>query len=143
MGAYALDWSVFATRVADVLHGRHPWLMRSVHFRVSDAMYIPIQQGSEDVGASVAQFCREAATARAVLWEARRGFNWNDPEIRGQIMEQIERVEAHDAKLRATFADAGDSTPTQRPNHRDLGRALSEACDPLPEDRSGPSRQKH
>ena len=67
-------------------------------------MYILIQQGSEDVGASVAQFCREAAIARAVLWEARRGFNWTDPEIWGQIMEQIERVEAHDTKLRATLA---------------------------------------
>ena len=44
--------------------------MRSVHFRVSDAMYILIQRGSEDVGASVAHFCREAAIARAVLWEA-------------------------------------------------------------------------
>ena len=29
-------------------------LMRSIHFRVSDGMYILIQQGSEDVGASVA-----------------------------------------------------------------------------------------
>jgi hypothetical protein len=55
--------------------------MRSVHFRVSDGMYILIQQGSEDVGASVAHFCREAAIARAVLWEARRGFDWTDPEI--------------------------------------------------------------
>jgi hypothetical protein len=44
--------------------------MRSIHFRVSDGMYILIQQGSEDVGASVAHFCREAAIARAVLWEA-------------------------------------------------------------------------
>ena len=46
----------------------------------------------------MAQFCHEAAIARAVLWEARRGFNWTDPEIWGQIVEQIERVEAHDAK---------------------------------------------
>jgi hypothetical protein len=91
----------------------------------------------------MAQFCREAAIARAVLWEARRGFNWTDPEIWGQIMEQIERVEAHDGQASAPrWPVAGDSTPTLRPNHRDLGRALSEACDPLPEDRSGPSRQK-
>jgi uncharacterized protein (DUF1778 family) len=40
--------------------------MRSVHFRVSDDMYLLIQHGSEDAGASVAHFCREAAIARAV-----------------------------------------------------------------------------
>ena len=76
-----------------------------------------IQQGSEDVGASVAQFCREAAIARAVLWEARRGFNWTDPEVWGQIIkEQIERVEAHDAKLsRHVGPSLGDSTPTLPP----------------------------
>jgi uncharacterized protein (DUF1778 family) len=78
--------------------------MRSVHFRVSDAMYILIQQGGEDVGASVAHFCREAAIARAVLWEARRGFDWTDPEIWAQVMSQIERIEEHDAALRAEQA---------------------------------------
>jgi hypothetical protein len=78
--------------------------MRSIHFRVSDAMYILIQQGSEDVGASVAHFCREAAIARAVLWEARRGFNWTEPEIWGTIMEQIRQIEHHDATLRAELA---------------------------------------
>ena len=67
-------------------------------------MYILIQQGSEDVGASVAHFCREAAIARAVLWEARRGFDWTDPEVWGGIMEQIEQIEQHDAELRATLA---------------------------------------
>jgi uncharacterized protein (DUF1778 family) len=78
--------------------------MRSVHFRVSDEMYILIQQGSEDVGASVAHFCREAAIARAVLWEARRGFDWTDPEVWDQIMEQVKQVEVHDTKLRAELA---------------------------------------
>jgi uncharacterized protein (DUF1778 family) len=78
--------------------------VRSVHFRVSDAMYILIQQGSEDVGASVAHFCREAAIARAVLWEARRGFDWTDPDVWGRIMEQIEQIEQHDAELRAEQA---------------------------------------
>ena len=78
--------------------------MRSVHFRVSDEMYILIQQGSEDVRASVAHFCREAAIARAVLWEARRGSKWTDPAIWDQIMRQIERVELHDARLRAESA---------------------------------------
>lgn len=78
--------------------------MRSVHFRVSDAMYILIQRGSEDVGASVAHFCREAAIARAVLWEARRGFDWTEPEVWDQIMEQLRAVEEHDAKLRAELA---------------------------------------
>jgi uncharacterized protein (DUF1778 family) len=78
--------------------------MRSVHFRVSDGMYILIQQGSEDVGASVAHFCREAAIARAVLWEARRGFDWTDPEVWGQVMAQIEQIEDHDSKLRAEQA---------------------------------------
>ena len=63
-----------------------------------------LQQGSEDVGSSVANFCREAAIARAVLWEARRGFNWTDPEVWDQIMEQLRRVEMHDAKLRADLA---------------------------------------
>jgi hypothetical protein len=67
-------------------------------------MYILIQQGSEDVGASVAHFCREAAIARAVLWEARRGFDWTDPEVWGRIMEQIEQIEQHDTELRATQA---------------------------------------
>jgi uncharacterized protein (DUF1778 family) len=78
--------------------------MRSVHFRVSDAMYILIQRGSEDVGASVAHFCREAAIARAVLWEARRGFNWTEPEVWDRIMEQLAEVEEHDTKLRAELA---------------------------------------
>ncbi len=78
--------------------------MRSVHFRVSDAMYILIQRGSEDVGASVAHFCREAAIARAVLWEARRGFDWTEPEVWDQIMAQLREVEEHDTKLRAELA---------------------------------------
>jgi uncharacterized protein (DUF1778 family) len=78
--------------------------MRSVHFRVSDAMYILIQRGSEDIGASVAHFCREAAIARAVLWEARRGFDWTQPEVWDQIMEQLREVEEHDTKLRAELA---------------------------------------
>lgn len=67
-------------------------------------MYILIQQGAEDVDASVAHFCREAAIARAVLWEARRGFNWTDPEVWDQIMEQLARVEEQDRKLRAKLA---------------------------------------
>ena len=90
--------------------------MRSVHFRVSDAMYILIQRGSEDVGASVAHFCREAAIARAVLWEARRGFDWTEPEVWDQIMEQIRKVEEHDTKLRAELArrrrTTDEGTPT-------------------------------
>ena len=67
-------------------------------------MYVLIKQGSEDVGASVAHFCREAAIARAVLWEARRGFNSTDPALWDQIMEQIREVEEHDTKLRAELA---------------------------------------
>jgi uncharacterized protein (DUF1778 family) len=78
--------------------------MRSIHFRVSDDMYVLIQQGSEDVGASVAHFCREAAIARAVLWEARRGFDSTDPALWDQIMEQIRQVDEHDARLRAELA---------------------------------------
>jgi hypothetical protein len=67
-------------------------------------MYILIQRGSEDVGASVAHFCREAAIARAVLWEARRGFDWTQPEVWDQIMEQLKEVDEHDTKLRAELA---------------------------------------
>lgn len=78
--------------------------MRSIHFRVSDGMYILIQQGAEDVGGSVANFCREAAIARAVLWEARRGFNWTDPEVWDRVMEQLREVEKHDLALRAELA---------------------------------------
>jgi hypothetical protein len=78
--------------------------MRSIHFRVSDAMYVLIQQGSEDVGASVAHFCREAAIARAVLWEARRGFNWTDPAVWNRIMEQIREVDAQVSRFRAELA---------------------------------------
>ena len=78
--------------------------MRSIHFRVSDEMYILIQRGSEDVGASVAHFCREAAIARAVLWEARRGFIWTDPENWDQIMAQVREIEDHDTSLRAELA---------------------------------------
>jgi hypothetical protein len=62
-------------------------LMRSIHFRVSDGM-----------------FCREAAIARAVLWEARRGYNWTDPEVWDEIMDQIRQIETHDARLRAELA---------------------------------------
>lgn len=78
--------------------------MRSVHFRVSDEMYILIQRGAEDVGASVAHFCREAAIARAVLWEARRGYDWTDPKIWAKVMALIEEIEQHDTKLRAEVA---------------------------------------
>ena len=78
--------------------------MRSVHFRVSDEMYLLIQQGSEDTGASVANFCREAAIARAVLWEARRGHAWTDSDIWDTIMRQIQRMDEHDQKLRAEHA---------------------------------------
>jgi uncharacterized protein (DUF1778 family) len=78
--------------------------MRSIHFRVSDAMYMLIQQGSEDVGASVAHFCREAAIARAVLWEARRGFNWTDTAAWERIMEQVRELDDHDTRLRAELA---------------------------------------
>jgi hypothetical protein len=75
-----------------------------VHFRVSDEMYLLIQQGSEDTGASVANFCREAAIARAVLWESRRGHAWTDSDIWDQIMSQIRRMDEHDVKLRAETA---------------------------------------
>src|SRR5262245_7521365 len=78
--------------------------MRSVHFRVSDEMYLLIQQGAEDTGASVANFSREAAIARAVLWEARRGHAWTDSDIWDQIMRQIELMDKHDTKLRAESA---------------------------------------
>jgi len=78
--------------------------MRSVHFRVSDDMYILIQQGAEDAGASVAHFCREASIARGVLQEARRGHAWTDSEIWDQIMRQVQRMEEHDIKLRAESA---------------------------------------
>ena len=78
--------------------------MRSIHFRVSDDMYILIQQSAEDSGASVAHFCREAAIARAVLSESRRGHQWTDSEIWDQIMRQIERMDEHDTKLRAEVA---------------------------------------
>jgi uncharacterized protein (DUF1778 family) len=78
--------------------------MRSVHFRVSDEMYILIQQGAEEVGASVAHFSREAAIARAVLWQARRGHDWTNSDIWDQIMRQIQRMEEHDTKLRADAA---------------------------------------
>ena len=39
-----------------------------------------------------------------MLWEARRGANWTDPEIWGQIMHQVEEIEKHDTKLRAEAA---------------------------------------
>ena len=78
--------------------------MRSVHFRVSDDMYLLIQQGSEEAGASVAHFCREAAIARAVLSESRRGHQWTDSDIWDQIMRQIEHMDQHDTKLRAEAA---------------------------------------
>ena len=78
--------------------------MRSIHFRVSDEMYILIQQGAEEVGASVAHFSREATIARAVLWEARRGHAWTNSDIWDQIMRQIEVMEKHDAKARAEAA---------------------------------------
>ena len=93
--------------------------MRSVHFRVSDGMYVLIQQGSEDVGASVAHFCREAAIARAVLWEARRGYDWTDPEVWGRVMAQIEEIEKHDTKLRAEAARRRrEGTPATDAQHR-------------------------
>jgi uncharacterized protein (DUF1778 family) len=78
--------------------------MRSIHFRVSDDMYILVQKGAEDVGASVAHFCREAAIARAVIWEARRGYDWTDHEIWAQVMQQVQQIEEHDTRLRGDVA---------------------------------------
>jgi uncharacterized protein (DUF1778 family) len=93
--------------------------MRSVHFRVSDDMYLLIQQGSEESGASVAHFCREAAIARAVLSESRRGHQWTDSEFWDQIMRQIELMDEHDTKLRAEAARRRrlglDSAPSSQP----------------------------
>jgi hypothetical protein len=94
-------------------------LMRSIHFRVSDEMYILIQRGSEDVGASVAHLCREAAIARAVLWEARRGYNWTDPEVWDQIMDQIRQIETHDTRLRAELARQRRLEKDQPPDSAD------------------------
>lgn len=94
--------------------------MRSVHFRVSDEMYILIQRGAEDVGASVAHFCREAAIARAVLWEARRGYDWTNPEIWDRVMAEIEVIERHDTKLRAELARRrreGEEAPATNTQH--------------------------
>jgi hypothetical protein len=95
--------------------------MRSVHFRVSDEMYILIQRGAEDVGASVAHFCREASIARGVLWEARRGYDWTDPEIWDRVMALIEEIERHDTKLRAEVARQrreGTDVPATDVQHR-------------------------
>ena len=100
--------------------------MRSVHFRVSDGMYILIQQGAEDVGASVAHFCRESSIARAVLWEARRGYDWTDPEIWGRIMTQIEEIERHDTRLRAEAARRRREGPATDTQHHQQGPPPSE-----------------
>ena len=97
--------------------------MRSVHFRVSDEMYILIQQGAEDVGASVANFSREAAIARAVLWEARRGADWTDHEIWDQIMRQVQRIDRHDAKIRADSARRRRLASSPGPQPADNGEA--------------------
>lgn len=67
-------------------------------------MWVLIQQGSRDAGASVAHFCREAAIARAVLWEAGRGFKATDPAVWEPILEQIREVDEHDVRLRAEMA---------------------------------------
>ena len=67
-------------------------------------MWVLIQQGSEDAGASLAHFCREAAIGRAVLWEARRGFKATDPAVWEPILEQIREIDDHDARLRAEIA---------------------------------------
>jgi hypothetical protein len=92
--------------------------MRSIHFRVSDGMYVLIQQGSEDAGASVAHFSREAAIARAVLWEARRGFKSTDPAVWEPILEQVREVDDH-ARLRAEMAQqrrVEKEVPPQEPS---------------------------
>jgi hypothetical protein len=53
---------------------------------------------------AVAHFCREAAIARAVLWEARHGFKAADPAVWEPILDQIREVDDHDARLRAEMA---------------------------------------
>ena len=59
--------------VAHVLQGREHVAVRSIHFRVSDEMYILIQQGAEEVGASVAHFeLMEKHDAKARADAARR-----------------------------------------------------------------------
>jgi hypothetical protein len=39
-----------------------------------------------------------------VLWEARRGYNWTDPQVWDQIMDQIRQIETRDTGLRAELA---------------------------------------
>jgi hypothetical protein len=86
------------------LRGHRAVLTRVTATPVSDEMYILIQRGSEAVGASVAHFCREAAIARAVLWEARTGTKWTDPEVWDDIMAAIHAIDEHDIKHGARVA---------------------------------------
>ena len=39
-----------------------------------------------------------------MLWEARRGYDWTDPEIWNRVMALIDEIERHDTKLRAEAA---------------------------------------
>lgn len=78
--------------------------MRSIHFRVSDAMYTRVQEEAEALEVSVARFCREAAVARTALWAHRRGFEWADADAWEDVMDAIHVIDEHDVKHRAQLA---------------------------------------
>jgi uncharacterized protein (DUF1778 family) len=78
--------------------------MRSIHLRVSDAMYARIQEEAEAQGVSVARFAREAVIWRAAVWAVRRGMRWADADAWEAVIVAVESMDKHDAKLRAQLA---------------------------------------
>ena len=80
--------------------------MRSIHFRVSDAIYTAIQEQAETQGVSVAHFSREATIVRMVAWAARRGDQLANVDAWEQVLAVVEENDRRDAKLRAQVARA-------------------------------------
>jgi hypothetical protein len=79
--------------------------MRSVHFRVSDDLYLRIKEEADEQGLSVASFARVATIARALLWGVRRGAPWADVEEWGDALDIIQEIEHRDVTARAKLGE--------------------------------------
>jgi uncharacterized protein (DUF1778 family) len=67
-------------------------MAKSIHFRVADKMHNRISEEAEAMGVSLAEFCREAAVARAAVWAAKRARSWGSEADWKPVVEYLRRT---------------------------------------------------
>lgn len=78
--------------------------MRTVQFRVSDALYALLEEEADASGASLARFAREATTIRAAIWANRNDRAWANPQHWDAVKMALDRIDEHDIHERALTA---------------------------------------